>query len=215
MLFSDPDHSPSESLPAELRDYPEWRRGRSRYSVWILPVECPTLLKRIADLRRQLSDLLLPSGARQPHISLFVCGFRSGLQRYDDDFSCQQRQQQLRAMGRQPRTAFTLQIGQPDSFASAAFLPVQDPSGQLQAWRSRMAEHGAEVRQSPYLPHLTLGLYRQRLPAALIRQRLAALADNASPYSLPISRLCYATYRARDLNSPLQVHHSLHLPRLR
>lgn len=210
MLLSDPHNSPPHSLPCELRDYPEWHRGRSRYGLWLLPVQCPALLAHIAWLRLQLADLLHPPGRRQAHISLFICGFSSGLRRHDDDFSKAQLQAQLRDLGRAPGPCLNLQIGAADSFASAAILPIQDPSGQLQAWRQRLAKHASEVRQAPYLPHITLGLYRRSLPAELLRERLNAL-QLAAPQPLQVRQLHYATYSAHQLFGPLRVRHSLHL----
>lgn len=210
MLLSDPSNSPPRSIACALRDYPEWHRGRSRYGLWLLPVQCPALLAHIAWLRLQLADLLHPPGRRQAHISLFVCGFSSGLRRYDDDFSKAQLQAQLRDLGRAPGPSLSLQVGAADSFASAAIVPIQDPSGQLQAWRQRLAKHAPEVRQAPYLPHITLGLYRRSLPAEQLRERLNAL-HLAAPQPLQVRQLHYATYSARQLFGPLRVRHSLHL----
>tara|TARA_R110000868_G_scaffold355946_2_gene617528 strand:- start:2797 stop:3435 length:639 start_codon:yes stop_codon:yes gene_type:complete len=210
VLFSDPINSPTRSLVTELRDYREWHQGRSRYSVWILPVQCPALLARITYIQQQLADLLHPQGQRQAHITLFVCGFSSGVQRRDDDFSKSQLQQQLKALGRQPRHALNVSIGQPDSFASAAFLPVDDPAGQLLAWRECLGEHTDEVRQSPYHAHITLGLYRRSVDAALIRQRLDALSE-PGPRPLIVNSVQYGHYRARQLFSPLRIQHTLRL----
>ncbi|MBU0806245.1 MAG: 2'-5' RNA ligase family protein [Gammaproteobacteria bacterium] len=197
-------------MVTELRDYPEWHQGRNRYGVWILPVQCPDLLARITLIQQQLADLLHPPGRRQAHITLFVCGFASGVQRRDDDFSKSQLQRQLKALGQQPRHALSLSIGQPDSFASAAFLPIDDPTGQLLAWRECLGEHTREVRQSPYHAHITLGLYQRSADAALIRQRLDALSE-FSPRSLKVNTLQYGHYRARQLFSTLRIQHSLHL----
>jgi hypothetical protein len=47
MLISDLKHGPSETVVAELRDYPEWHRQRQRYGVWIIPVNDPVLLNYI------------------------------------------------------------------------------------------------------------------------------------------------------------------------
>jgi len=210
MLFSDPHNSPTHSLPCELRDYPEWHRGRSSYGLWLLPVQCPALLAHIAWLRLQLTDLLHPQARRQAHISLFICGFVSGRGDLDDDFSKAQQQRQLRELGRAPGPCLSLQVGAADSFASAAILPIQDPSGQLQAWRQRLSEHATEIRQAAYLPHITLGLYRRSLPAEQLRERLAAL-QQAAPQLLQVRQLQYATYNARQLFGPLRVRHSLRL----
>jgi len=210
VLISNPLTSPAHSLACELRDYPEWHRGRSRYAVWVLPVQCPILLAHIDRVQQQLSDVLHPPGRRQAHITLFVCGFISGNARHDDDFSKQHLQQQLKTMSRQSRQPLDLLIGQPDSFASAVFLPVYDPSGQLHNWRTRLGEQSTEVRQSPYHAHITLGLYRRSLPAEQLRERLLALHET-QPRPLRIHQLQYATYNARQLSGPLRVRHSLRL----
>lgn len=208
--MSNPLTSPSHSLITEQRDYPEWHLGRSRYAVWALPVQCPHLLAHIARLQHALRDWLHPPGRRQAHITVFVCGFISGQARHNDDFSKKHRQQQFKAIGRASRQPLTLEIGQPDSFSSAAFLPVSDPSGQLQHWRTLLNEHSQEVRQSPYHAHITLGLYRQRVDAPLIRARLIELAEE-HPRRLSINSLQYAHYRARQLISPLCVRQSFSL----
>lgn len=210
MRICDPANSPPRSIPCELRDYPEWHHGRRRYGVWLLPVQCPSLLAHIYRLRTELADLLHPAGQRQAHISLFVCGFASGLRRHDDDFSKAQRQQQLRELGQHPGQTLTLAVGMADSFASAAFLPIHDESGQLQQWRDRLARHATEIRQAPYSAHITLGLYRRSLPAQLLRERLMALHE-AQPRTLQIRQIQYATYNAQQLFGPLRVKHSLHL----
>ncbi|PTS85733.1 2'-5' RNA ligase [Pseudomonas sp. HMWF032] len=210
MLISNPLTGPTHSLITEQRDYPEWHLGRSRYAAWVLPVQCPHLLAHIACLQHAFSDWLHPPGRRQAHITVFVCGFISGQARHNDDVSKRQRQQQFKAIGRASRQPLTLEIGQPDSFASAAFLPVSDPSGQLQHWRTLLSEHSQEVRQSPYHAHITLGLYRQRVDAPLIRARLIELAEE-HPRKLPVNSLQYVHYRARQLFSPLCVRQSFSL----
>jgi hypothetical protein len=58
MLFSNLQASPTETLVAELRDYPEWHRGRERYGVWIAPVEQPALLAYIEEARHRLGSLI-------------------------------------------------------------------------------------------------------------------------------------------------------------
>ncbi|MES2311272.1 MAG: hypothetical protein V4566_03160 [Pseudomonadota bacterium] len=70
MLISDLKHGPSETVIAELRDYPEWHRQRQRYGVWVIPVNDPVLLDYIEAARRRLADLLHLSQQRQPHLTL-------------------------------------------------------------------------------------------------------------------------------------------------
>jgi len=205
MLFSDPAGSPAETLVTEWRDYPQWHRGRQRYGVWLAPVDDPALLGCIAEARRQLADLIHPDTQRQPHLTVFVCGFEAATCVANDDFSPAQRQRQIALLTAARGRACTLPLGRADSFASAAFLPVGDPDGRLQGWRDALAGASIEVRQQDYVPHITLGLYRRRVSAAVIRQRLAAIAAPTAP--LRVRELHYATYDARALLGPLTCRH--------
>ena len=209
MLFSDVLHGPAETLVAELRDYPEWRRGRLRYGVWTVPVEEPALLDYIASAQRRLADLLHPMARRQPHLTVFVCGFEQPARALDDDFSQAQLQAQIRALHRSRRTSFTLPLAAPDSFASAAFVAVGDPQGRLAAWREVLGNESREIRQAAYVPHVTLGLYRRRVPAEVVRQRLGEIA--APPLPLRVDSLHYATFDVRFQSSPLESRYRLAL----
>lgn len=204
MLLSDPDTGPAETLVADLRDYPEWHRGRERYGVWILPIVQPELLDYLARAREALSDLLYPSPRRQPHMTVFVCGFHQRRKRADDDFSMGLLRQQLAQLRGHAGVAATLSLGRPDSFASAAFIPVDDKDGRLAHWRSLLGSISDEVRQATYVPHITLGLYRRKVDAQTVRRRLAAIA--APKVGLEATELHYVTYAARDQLGPLRVH---------
>lgn len=183
-----------QTLPAELRDYPEWHRGRPRYGIWMIPVRQPALLSYITELQSQLADLLHPPGARQAHLTLFVCGFAQPAERFDDDFTPQRLQAQIKQLRRSAGPACTLPLGAPDSFASAAFLPVGDPEGRLARWRAILGSASEEIRQADYVPHITLGLYRRQIDAQTLRQRLAELP--ATELTLEVDELHYASYES-------------------
>jgi 2'-5' RNA ligase len=209
MLFSDPLASPVETLVAELRDYPEWHRGRERYGVWIAPVEQPGLLAYIDQVRHRLGDLLHPSPQRQPHLTVFVCGFHQVHIVHDDDFPPDRLQRQITGLQPAIGAPCTLPLASPDSFASAAFIPVGDPEGRLAQWRTLLGHAHREVRQATYVPHITLGLYRRRIGADELRQRLAAI--EAPRVALSIHQLHYVTYDARSQLGPLHSQHCLTL----
>ena len=200
MLFSDPVAGPHETLIAKLRDYPEWHRGRGRYGVWVAPVDDPVLLGFIHDAREQLADLIHPSPRRQPHLTVFVCGFH-GEGRHDDDFPLSRLDHQTALLEALGGEACELPLAALDSFAGAAFIPVGDPMGRLAHWRQTLEVGSQEVRQSPYVAHITLGLYRQCVSAAVLRQRLVAVAPPSA--SLKVRELHYVTYDARDQFGPL------------
>ena len=201
MLFSDPIGGPAETLVADLRDYPEWHRGRRRYGIWMLPVDDPALLDYIDAARAQLADLIHPSPRRQAHVTIYVCGFH-GAGDHDDDFPPHRLDRQVALLEAHAGTGCALPLAPLDSFASAAFIPVGDPMGRLARWREVLAEGSREIRQAPYVAHITLGLYRQCVPAEVIRQRLGAVA--APPSWLRATELRYATYQAQDHFGPLR-----------
>lgn len=209
MLFSDPGASPTETIAAELRDYPEWHRGRGRYGVWMIPVDDPLLLNYIQTVQQQLADLLHPSPQRQPHLTLFVCGFEQSVCVDDDDFSPQQLSSQVDGLNQVRGSVCSLSLGRPDSFASAAFIPVDDSDGRLSRWRDALNGVAREIRQATYIPHITLGLYKRRVGADVVRQRLASF--DAPPMSLAVTQLHYATYDARTQFGRLESQHRLML----
>src|SRR5690606_34047411 len=201
MLLSDTGASFAKTTVTQLRDYPEWHRGRRRYAIWMIPINCPSVLAYIDQVTASLADLLHPS-RRQPHITLFVCGFEGERVRYDDDFTPVQLQRQLADLDRLELRPCELPIGAPDSFASAAFLPVGDPEGHLACWREALAVSCKEIRQAAYVPRITLGLYRRAVRAQELRQRLAQ-RPIPGLLSLPVKRLEYATYASDDMFGPL------------
>lgn len=203
MLISDIKHGPSEIVVAELRDYPEWHRQRRRYGIWVIPVDDPLLLRYIDAARLQLADLLHPSRQRQAHLTLFVCGFEQPSRVAADDFSPTQLSDQIELLHDLRGAPCSMPLGAPDSFASAAFIPVMDPSGALARWRRALEVAANEIRQSNYVPHITLGLYKRKATAEEVRQRLREI--DTPTMSLRVSQLHYATYDPRLHFGPLET----------
>ncbi|WP_266182838.1 2'-5' RNA ligase family protein [Dyella humicola] len=210
MLFSDATNGPSETLVADLRDYPEWHRGRLRFGLWLAPVMDEALHGYAEAVRQRLSDLLHPMPQRQLHLTLFVCGFEQPTSVADDDFTPAQLSRQIERLNRVRGEPCVLPLGPVDSFASAAFIPVGDPEGRLSRWRDALGCAGREIRQAAYVPHITLGLYRRKLTAKHVRARLGEL--DSPPTSLRVTELHYATYSAQAHFGPLESHHRIALP---
>lgn len=203
MRLFDPLHAPATTLPGQLRDFPEWRQGRTRYWLWALPVECPAVLARMQAARELLGDWLHPPGPRQAHITLFACGFATAAPRLDDDIATSVLTAQRQALTDLRLRPFELRIGGLDSFASAAFLEVQE-QGRLDPLRATLDRHATEIRQAPYVPHLTLGLYRQAVTAADWRQRAEPLRD-CPALALPVRELQLLSYAAAESQGPLRI----------
>jgi len=165
------------------------------------PVADPAVLDYIDAARAQLADLIHPSPRRQAHVTIYVCGFH-GAGDHDDDFPPHRLDRQVALLEAHAGTGCALPLAPLDSFASAAFIPVGDPMGRLARWREVLAEGSREIRQAPYVAHITLGLYRRCVPAEVIRQRLGTVA--APPSWLRATELRYATYEAQDHFGPLR-----------
>ena len=209
MALTTPEYAFSETLVAQLRDYPEWHKGRSRYAIWMVPIDCAQVLGYMAEVIDQLADLLHPS-RRQAHLTLYVCGFEQPAAVHDDDFTAARLQRQLTALAALRSAACSLEVGRPASFSSAAYLTVTDPGGHLAAWRHALAVGGTEVRFGPYVPHITLGLYRQAIGIEQLRQRLDRVVMPAG-LQLPVDRLEYATYSSADMFGPLRCRQAVWL----
>lgn len=209
MLFSDTRNGPTQTLVAELRDYPEWHRGRARYGLWLAPIVDEALHGYVDTVRGQLADLLHPSPERQLHLTLFVCGFEQPEPVLDDDFTPAKLRQQIELLGRTRGKPCSFPLGRVDSFASAAFIPVGDPEARLSRWREVLQRTGSEIRQAAYVPHITLGLYKRKVTAAVLRKRLADIEP--PPPCLAVTELHYATYCARTHFGHLESRHRMTL----
>lgn len=197
-----------QTEPCELRDYPEWRRGRMQYGLWMVPVADEALLAYIERCRCELADLLHPAGPRQAHLTLFVCGFECERASLDDDFPRERLARQIAALQNIERDAFSLPLHGISSFSSAAYIAVADHP-HLSCWRDALQAVSAEIRQSTYVPHITLGLYKRSISVQRLRQRLSQLPP--CPSTLAVNELVYATYQAHNPRSRLEPHFTLAL----
>lgn len=191
------------TVPLEDRDYPEWRRGRERYGIWMVDADTAPLRERVGLVRRKLDGLFTPH-QRSAHITLFICGFINEPAVLDDDFDGAMLARQRAALTAARLSAFMLEIGGIDSFDSAAFLRVRDPGRGLASIRAALSGGPTEVCPGRYAPHLTVGLYRDSFAKREVRRRLAALPP-LPPLRLLVREIAFASYAARELDGPLQT----------
>lgn len=193
---------PEVTLASVQRDFVEWRKGRTHYAVWAIDVDTPALRTASATMREHLADCLLPDYQRQAHVTLHLCGFPAAIPKLDDDFPTAILQAQIAALQAGAPPPFTLEIGCPDSFSSAAYFSVDDHAGGIQATRRALAENRNPDATFPYTPHVTFGLYRDAFPLPALIQRMAA-GDAAPPMRLKIERLTLMVYEAAIIGGPL------------
>ena len=183
-----------------------WRRGRQRYWVWALEIDNPDVLNVWQACRRQLDTWLLPGYRRQPHITLAVAGFPGpdGVNDSSDCFTpaqlaaCEKR---LQSVAMAP---FELRLGRVNSFAAAPFLEIVDAGGHLQALRERVVTHDTDFRDEPWVPHLTLGYYRDTYAPTELLPALTGCPTDVG-LTLRVTGIVLMSYSARDIAGALSA----------
>lgn len=196
---------PDRTIASEQRDFREWHLGRPRYAVWAIALDDEDVDARLAHLRRDLVGLLSSGYARQPHITVLVCGFPSLAPTLPDDFSRDQLQAHLDVLAGGVVRPFDVTVGEAFTFSAAACLSVQDPTLSLERLRTAWQSVAPTWDQTPYRPHVTAGFYSGAWPKAEVLARLAA---GDLPHSIPlrIRHLDWMCYDSRRIAGPL---HSL------
>lgn len=186
----------------ERRDFHAWRRGRSHYLLWALDVDTPAVRARVAAAQHALTGLLLDGYARQPHVTLALCGFpaRSGRPAHDE-FDFERIAAQLAALQTANPGGFDIEIGGLESFSSAPFLHVEDDGTALATLRRCLHAEAAHP-QGLYVPHVTVGLYADAWPTAAVAQRFEPLADTPRLHCR-ITHLSLMGYVAAEIGGTL------------
>lgn len=192
----------SHTVAMPLRDYVEWHKNREHYAVWVIDFDEPAILKEIDKARHFFKDILLKPFERQPHISLFVSGFLSEQVVYDDDYSSAAQLVHQQALLESQLNAFDIEIGAINSFDSALYFEVIDHANGIERTRNVLGQVMPELRWKPYVPHITLGVYKDTIP-------IQAVMDRINEYQrLPkiqkhVRDIKLVTYQATELLGPL------------
>lgn len=193
-----PANTDELTLPSVSRDFVEWRRGRSHYAVWAIDVDGPALAARSERLRRHFARQLMPGYSRQAHVTLSLCGFPAHRPRLADDYGVAALAAQLASLAAARLAPFAIEIGQPASFTSAAYFSVDDVQGGIASVRRALPSAG----DSPGVPHVTFGLYRETLPLAPLLREMR-LVDVGEILRLEISSLSLMSYQAAQIGGAL------------
>ena len=190
------------TIPSEIRDFPEWHHGRERYAVWVLDCEKSLpVQEKFKAAQAHLDDYLLKPYHRQPHITLFVCGFLVESPQYNDDFTQRQVDAQIQAIERSNLGSFEIEIGALNSFASAPFLEVRDPEEGIIKLRNTLAGGAREFRTTSYHPHLTVGLYADSFPSKEVLARMERFISE--PVRWKVEKITLSTYQAKEVTGEL------------
>lgn len=188
---------PLLTLPSEQRDFVEWRQGRKYFSLWAIDLDLPLLRTASGEIRRAMGDCCLPGYQRQPHLTVNLCGFPAATAKGVDDYPLAHFMAACDALKCAAAAPFSIEIGGPDSFTSAAYFSVRDLDGGIEKLR-----HILGAGDANYVPHVTFALYRAALPLPAVVADLRA--RNPLPDSrLQITRLAWMVYEAAVVGGPL------------
>jgi 2'-5' RNA ligase len=190
-----------QTVPYVIRDFPDWHRGRREYTVWVVELAQDDILAKVEAARKHLSGLLLNSYRRQPHITLFVCGFFTDSPRFDDDFCQSQLDAHLQLLSEAKVDPFSIEIGGLNSFVSAPFLEVHDKEGGIERVRGLLSTLGREVDRDTFTPHVTVGLYSEAFSTKAVIEKLSAFPGD--PVNCAVERISFAAYSASEICGPL------------
>jgi 2'-5' RNA ligase len=198
------------------RDFPEWHKGRARYLLWAIDVDCASVRAQVASAGAHLADLLLGGYRRQPHITLALCGFPGKAPLLPDEVALVQIEAQIAALRLARITPFAIDIGVLSSFSSAPFLHADsDPAGcGMGALRACLTpvplQADPDYRLPDFTAHVTVGLYNGAWPSAQVGLRLAAFpTDTVTRCS--VDRIKLMSYACDDIGGPLTTHATCHL----
>jgi len=184
------------------KDFADWRKGRTRYAVWVIDLDLPVLAVASKRMRRHLEPYLLAQYERQPHITLGICGFPGADNGFDDDYTPELFKAQIGVLKGARLQAFSVRIGSPGTFASAAYFSVHDDEGGIARVRQALGSDGPGEKDFPYVPHVTFGLYGGQYRVTDLLQRMRAGPDLMTT-NVAVGRLVLMTYEAAVITGPL------------
>jgi len=184
-------------------DFVDWRKGRRRYAVWAIDVDGASLRAATARLRHALGDCMLSGYHRQPHITLRACGFPASERVFDDDYAPAHFARHIEALAQAQIRPFCVTVGRPRTFPSAAYQSVDDDAGGIARIRDALAGLEPAEPDFAFVPHITVGLYRQCIPVTQVIQRMAACPELSS-MRLEVRQVALMTYEASVIAGPLR-----------
>ena len=190
--------------PCLQQDFIAWRKGRSRYAVWAIDLDTPDLRAACAQMQQHLAGYFLPDYERQPHITVRICGFPGPGNGFDDDYTPDLFKAQLIALQTAHIKPFTLSIGSPESFTSAAYFSVHDHEGGIASLRQALGNDGPGELDFPYVPHISFGLYRDRFALAEVLQHIQSCAGPMK-LQFAVKQLVLMSYEAAVIAGPLRA----------
>lgn len=202
------------TIPSINKNFSGWHKSRTDYAVWVIRLSSDDLLSRLKLAQDHLQSFLLPHYQREPHITLGICGFLNSDKINEDDYTLNDFRRHLAALNALNLKSFEVEIGLLNSFALAPFYHVHTADDVLPMLHQHLnvIESGSDFH---YVPHVTVGLYREQFATALLDEQLSAFSE-LPHLRLPVTQISLMTYQASEIGGELipivdfdLAHHSL------
>lgn len=191
--------SVTNTEPYCRRDFVEWHHGIAHYGFWAVLVGEQNWHDLLKDARAHVKQFIHNGYRRAPHVTIAAAGLIS-----EDLFSPYLQKSQSTALAEAGVRPFPLLAGAIDSFTTAPYITVEDPSGGLGQIRSILATVAGEDDPACYTPHLTLGLYLDAYDTAQVAAHLRAFQP-VNPGPLLVTELAFCAYETRDIQGPFVI----------
>jgi RimJ/RimL family protein N-acetyltransferase len=180
------------------RDFIEWHCGRQYYSLWAVEVEEPSWLKNVERARKYLGPYLLSGCHRQPHITIYTCGFVDKGDAYREML-----EEQIKLIKASNLRQFPIHLVGLNSFNSSPYFTIEDPTHAFTRIRGILSNTVLEERIEEYVPHITVGLYNDCYPTIELAERLDGF-EKSHTSSVEVTKLSFFTYKTNSICSPLE-----------
>lgn len=181
------------------KDFREWHRGIAYYGFWAVLIEDKQWGSHIVKIQDYLKDYFLPDYARQAHITLNTCGLLS-----DNFFSKALLDQQVQAIKCSAIKPFEICAQELNSFSTAAYLNVSSSNQSLEKLNTLLQNICSDSPAFSYLPHITLGLYRDHFSTQKLVQKFSEIDDNKLP-NINIKAIQFCRYQTSKVQGPIEV----------
>ena len=181
------------------RDFVEWHGGVEEYGFWAIGVEDPVWIHTFESARVHLSQFLYPGYQRAPHITVAPSGL------FDSEhFSEVHLKSQISTLVKAKIESFPVKTGSLNSFASAPYISIVDPTDSLDTIRELLQKTRKEDNLGQYLPHVTLGHYREAFETAMVLGYLQNFwIFPIEP--LVVKELLFCAYKTKESQGPFEV----------
>jgi len=188
-----------KTIPHCDRNFVAWHGGVPYYGFWSVLVEDLTWLKLFDAARIHVKELIHPGYQRAPHITIAACGLLE-----QKHFSAEHLKRQILALSEAMIVPFFLNAGALNSFASAPYITVEDPTGSLNQIRERLSVISKEDDPGQYQPHVTLGLYRDAFDTLHVADRLREF--QRVPISpMLVTELAFCAFATKEIQGQVSV----------